>query len=125
ENPSFTSAAASLRFAAVTRLRAPISSSLPQRPQLVSSFFQPSYSASLTTRGAVWDARCPAVSPKIATARRLCTTAFMLPPHGSEFAHGVLDCTERQIYFTPKSRGRSPPRGRRRGAAERPTCALS
>ena len=43
--PSFTSAAACARFAGVTRLSVPSSSSLPQRPQLESSVCQRSYSA--------------------------------------------------------------------------------
>ena len=59
ENPPSRDAAASLRFAGVIRLRAPIWSSLPQRPQLERSFFQLSYSAAVTTRvGAVWDDSC-------------------------------------------------------------------
>ena len=48
DTPSFTSAAACLRFAGVIRLSAPISSSLPQRPQFERSFFQRAYSASVT-----------------------------------------------------------------------------
>src|SRR5438552_5737928 len=45
ENPSFTSAAACLRLAGVTRLSVPNSSSLPQRPQLESLVCQLWYSA--------------------------------------------------------------------------------
>src|SRR6202158_752105 len=52
-NPSFTSAAACLRFAGVMRLRVPISSFGPQRPQFESSVTQRAY-CSFVTRG--WDA---------------------------------------------------------------------
>src|SRR5882757_5609435 len=84
ENPSFTRAAASFRFAGVIRLRAPIWSSLPQRPQLERSFFQPSYSAAVTTCvGAVWDDNVPAASPTINNTDRLSVRALMLPPRGS------------------------------------------
>src|SRR5262245_14939805 len=47
--PSLTSAAAALRFAGVIRLSAPISSSLPQRPQLVSSVCHFSYWPAVTS----------------------------------------------------------------------------
>src|SRR5262245_33845884 len=47
--PSLTSATAARRLAGVIRLRAPISSSLPQRPQFESSFCQRSYSAAAMT----------------------------------------------------------------------------
>src|SRR4026208_509574 len=42
DTPSRTSAAACLRLAGVMRLSAPISSCVPQRPQLESSFIHPS-----------------------------------------------------------------------------------
>src|SRR4030095_14671439 len=54
--PSFTRAAACARFAGVTRLSVPSSSSLPQRPQLDSSVCQRSYS-DFVTRGR--DDDCP------------------------------------------------------------------
>src|SRR5262245_2782660 len=47
--PSLTSLAAWARLASVTRLSVPSSSSLPQRPQLVSSVCQRSYSALVTS----------------------------------------------------------------------------
>jgi len=52
ETPSRTSAVASRRFAGVIRLRVPIWSSLPQRPQFESSVFQRSYWAAVTVSGA-------------------------------------------------------------------------
>src|SRR5256885_5419998 len=48
ETPSRTNAAAALRFAGVMRLRAPISSSFPHRPQFDSSVCQRSNSACVT-----------------------------------------------------------------------------
>src|SRR5262245_48030592 len=53
EMPSFTRAAACLRFADVIRLSVPISSSFPQRPQFESSVCHRSYSA-LVTNGCVF-----------------------------------------------------------------------
>src|ERR1043165_9009081 len=46
--PSFTRANAAFRLAGVIRLSVPISSSLPQRPQLDNSFCQAANCASLT-----------------------------------------------------------------------------
>src|SRR5262249_12754908 len=45
DTPSLTSVAAALRFAGVTRFSVPSSSSLPHRPQFVSSVRHRSYSA--------------------------------------------------------------------------------
>src|SRR6185436_11994440 len=57
DTPSLTSAAACLRFAGVIRLRAPISSSFPQRPQFDRSVCQRSNSACVTSGRGVdpWD----------------------------------------------------------------------
>jgi hypothetical protein len=48
EKPSLTRAAACLRLAGVIKFIVPISSSLPQRPQLLRSFFHCSNCSALT-----------------------------------------------------------------------------
>src|SRR5215813_15149362 len=79
ENPSFTRPAACFLFSGVIRLRAPISSSLPQRPQLERSFFQRSYSAVVTTwADGDWAANLAAGSPTISNANRLRANTLML-----------------------------------------------
>src|SRR5579863_3006614 len=79
EKPSFTSAAACFLLAGVIRFRVPISSSLPQRPQLDRSFFQRSYCASVTTREvAVWDDSLPAGSATISNTNSLAAKVLMV-----------------------------------------------
>jgi hypothetical protein len=76
ENPSLARAAACLLFSGVIRLRAPISSSFPQRPRLERSFFHRSYCASVTTCvAAVWDHNLPRGTPTINKASKPCANA--------------------------------------------------
>src|SRR5215469_5893713 len=75
ETPSFTRAAACFLLAGVIRFRVPIWSSLPQRPQFDSSFFQRSYSSGLTV--------CPGAGVMaLANATPIASTAktLMIPP---------------------------------------------
>src|SRR5215510_3190021 len=80
--PSLTSATAARRLAGVIRLRAPISSSLPQRPQLERSFFQRSYSAVVTTcvEAGCCEDRLPADNPNSNNTSRLRVKALMVHP---------------------------------------------
>src|SRR5215510_6429929 len=63
DTPSLTSAAACFRLAGVIRFGAPISSSLPQRPQLESSFFHFSYCSAVTACGSPACARMTTTVP--------------------------------------------------------------
>ena len=80
--PSSTSATASRRLAGVIKFSAPISSSAPQRPQLVNSVFHCSYCASVTARSEpVW-AHAPdtASTDSSATADSLIVIFIVFPP---------------------------------------------
>src|SRR4029079_2955853 len=83
DTPSFTRPAACLRLDGVMRFRAPIWSSLPQRPQFDRSVSHRSYAASVTMGrgvGLTWDESAPTLSPTISTTRRRLNVVLMLPP---------------------------------------------
>src|SRR5256885_13163520 len=81
DTPSLTSAAACLRFEGVIRFNAPISSSLPHRPQFDSSVFHRSYCASVTAWPERFAWACGLTdgpNEKQRIARRLIVRVFMV-----------------------------------------------
>src|SRR5258708_14428799 len=84
EKPSFTNPAACFLLAGVIRCKAPISSSLPQRPQLDRSFFQRSYCASVTVWAGAGVTACddslPAASANISNTNKLPAKALIVTP---------------------------------------------
>src|SRR5215813_7088515 len=98
--PSFTSANAALRLAAVIRLSVPSSSSLPQRPQFDNSFCQASNCASLTSGrdGDPCEAASPTKAPampkeqtRTETALENVSARMMFPPVVVRFAMTLQD----------------------------------